>query len=100
MTHEEFKASMRAIDRVAEILIQLPLDECLEIHEEALKRPDGDQDQNEKDAKKLTDSKRQIEALITAKLIRMENRANFNPINNANNAIASAAWAALLMGKE
>ena len=99
MTEPDYRAAMKAVRRVAEILIQLPLEDCLDLHNESLARPKGENEtQEEFDAanKQLTDSKRMIEAMITVKLVKLENRANNAEQVNINNAIAAAAWSAIL----
>lgn len=88
---------MLVIRRVAEIIIQLPLEECLELHNEALARgQEEDPATFEKAQKTLTDSRRMLEAMINVKLSRIEIRANKSNQENIHSALASAAWVGIL----
>jgi hypothetical protein len=88
---------MKAIRRVAEILIQLPLEECLELHDKALEKGDmEDPVQYAKAQATVRNSRQMLEAMNTVRLLRMEARVNNTPQENSTNALTAAAWAGML----
>ncbi len=108
MTEPEYREAMRAVRRLAEILLQIPIEQCIDLLDETIKKTVTDLKTCVNGTDKEKESKLREElGLVQStksllKFLHEAKQAQFririaNPDQvNMNNAIAAAAWASKL----
>lgn len=92
MNNLECSQMMRAMARVSEIISQMPLEEMVGYLDYVLEHSGEATEEAQQGVEALGRMKRQAEALLTVKFIRLENRAALPEALNADNAIAASRW--------